>query len=93
MAAVERDLLDGLPGDHKADGARRAIDERRFCAHDDGLARFADSQMKLMDERAADLERQPLDDLGFEVRRLRGDLIEPGRDRGDRIPSIAIGRG
>ena len=91
MAAVERDVLDSLPGDDKPDGARRAIHERRLCPHDDGLARFADGQTKFMDERAADLKRQPLDDLGFEVRRLRGHLIEPGRDRGNRIPSIAIG--
>ena len=56
VAAVERNLLDGLAGDDVADGAVARSTSGEFRADDDGLAAFADRQVEVADQRAADLD-------------------------------------
>src|SRR5215475_9990562 len=91
MASVERNLLDGSPVDHLADGDRRCLDDLRVGGHYHSLRHVADFELEVLDGDLADFERQFVDGLRGEALSLRFDLVYAWRQRGGLIIAVASG--
>ena len=91
VAAVERNLLDGLRRDDMADGGGGAIDERHLRANEHRLGDVANGQVKVTHQRAADVDVQRFDALGAKTGRLSRHRVDPVGNREDVVPSLGIG--
>ena len=75
VAAVERNLMNGLRRHHMAHRTRRQVEKRKLRPDDDGFGPGPDVQPEVADQRTADLERQRIDDFGSEALGSGGDCV------------------
>ena len=92
MAAVQWNPLHDLPRDHVTERRGRAIDERRFGAHDNRCARFADLQQKIPNDRTADVHVQRFDDFRVKPGGCRPGQVGPGRHGWNAVVAVEIGQ-
>ena len=94
MAAVERDLLDGLWPTPRV--PRRSSPDRAVAASartTTASRRVSTVELKVADQRAADIERQRVDAFGSESWSLGRHLVRAGRDGRHVIAALTVARG
>ena len=90
VAAVDRQLLDLLGGDHAAGTRRGAVEQRRLGDDLDGLLDRARRQADVEHQRAVEVHREIGQRDGGEALARRRERVTAGRDREDLIAPLLI---